>query len=949
MANLINNMLITDETLSQISRELLGDENVHFTFTKLLIGDGTYPLTNTSTPILNHIYESPINEISRTKNNILLTATLDEDAYLIIKEIGLYCEYGDGTQHLFSLIDKLEVKKGSDLSYNLILHVKLDIGVVNTVAFPEIKIKESAYPKFKELDTVEKVYAYATENLERMIKTNALGIGSYENQIMTDSKPQGVGYDKAQVYYLFQDKVMNWEDEFCSTFSFASMKNIYNTLTNIRTTFDKSLLKTFGGAEVYDDGTGTVKPHSDLYVNEDEELVGNSERYWVDTEQNMFVSTFGDFYVDAENEVMLNTFVDRIEITNFYPIDFNSWDLKVGFKAPDNLIEDYTIINYCNDSLIQPLLLGLSNGYCFLRLGGKETLQTHLEPLNQTILFNKGTGTPVVGITRYYDWVTQSSPILNFHADFIGDLFVQNTNIGRFSTSDYATIKPFIPSTETWEINFKCFTRDMLSGTLFGTLFAFGKETANGVMGVRCTINTTINVELSFDGSTVATTLESTTEPEINTEYNIRVLFDGTKYQLYVNEIPEDTIVSSNTVYSDQTNKSYLGVDSDGTNISNPFSGEINLLNSVIVANNEAYWSGCCESNIVYTTVMEPNNLSTFYDIEGYPIDQLIFDNFFYKSILNKRLFRYSPNLDYTVKISYNNNRYIGISKVGDKEVEVLNVHSPEEIGTINNIIIGSQYDAGIGDFIAPYAGELLLDKFDLNFYRYGLNGLLEQKTQYIFIRTESNTAGCEIEDYFHIPKYQYSYFKVNNIGFDNPYSIIEVFEGYLKGQEDKIDFNNEKGYSLCIKVDIKDLNDKLILAKTNPETGKKYLTLSIKDKSIVFEHFLDSTQVDKITLSKEIETDQMIKYLSSPVTICITCDGGSAPYFRMYRNNELLVSKQAPAKTNLKANDYFLTNRLNTDDPIEEDRTVENIAGFVGNLNQSDLFYVNNLWDTNF
>ena len=50
MANVSSTMLITDESLSQISQELLDKEDIFFTFPELLISDGTYPLTNKSMP-----------------------------------------------------------------------------------------------------------------------------------------------------------------------------------------------------------------------------------------------------------------------------------------------------------------------------------------------------------------------------------------------------------------------------------------------------------------------------------------------------------------------------------------------------------------------------------------------------------------------------------------------------------------------------------------------------------------------------------------------------------------------------------------------------------------------------------------------------------------------------------------------------------------------------------
>ena len=323
MANVSSNMLITDETLSQISLELLGREDVSFTFPYLMIGDATYPLENNSGPILNHIYMFPVTEIARSGNNILLTATIDEDAYLTIKELALYCRYGNGTTHVFSKITGLNVKKGKDLAYNLMIQVKLDLNVVNTIAMPEIVLKEVTYPKMSDFKTVKDVYAYTVENLERMIKTNALGIGSYSSQIMTDKKPVGVGYNTAQVYCAFQDKLNSWEDNFCATFAYASLQSLYKETEHTGYLFDGSSLELFGGAYIAPNGEGSVRSAGSTYVNMlTETMVATSQDLYVNTETEVFSSVGNNFYVDEPSEALVNTQMDRIEVKTFEPFAF---------------------------------------------------------------------------------------------------------------------------------------------------------------------------------------------------------------------------------------------------------------------------------------------------------------------------------------------------------------------------------------------------------------------------------------------------------------------------------------------------------------------------------------------------------------------------------------------------------------------------------------------------
>ena len=68
-----------------------------------------------------------------------------------------------------------------------------------------------------------------------------------------------------------------------------------------------------------------------------------------------------------------------------------------------------------------------------------------------------------------------------------------------------------------------------------------------------------------------------------------------------------------------------------------------------------------------------------------------------------------------------------------------------------------------------------------------------------------------------------------------------------------------------------------------------------------------------------------------------------------MYKNNELLTSGQASKQTSLKATDYYITNQLNEDINFEEGRRVLDLFSFSGVLEPSDIYYINNLMDTNF
>ena len=331
-----------------------------FKFTKIMVADSTNPLTDTSTPVLNHVYECPVTEISRTENNVLLTSTIPEDAFLNIAQLGLYYTDDNGT-HLFSTIGGLAVKKTSDLVYNLVIHVKLDVNVVNTVAMPEIVIKEKPYANFSKFLTIKQVYAYITENMERMVKLNALGKGSYTNGHMTESKPVGVGYNKAQVYYRLQSDLALWEDNFVATNNYAKVKTKFTPYTTEY--FDPNLITKVG----------------DVYLNE----------------QTGFLSNFS---------------TGNYAYTQSLPLSIsNDWKLTINFTTSGNVTTKQSIITFSTDSAGQPLTLGVENNKCTLKIEGNDGSSV----INNTSLF------VVQGLKKYKVIIEYTNNI--YHVSYVID------------------------------------------------------------------------------------------------------------------------------------------------------------------------------------------------------------------------------------------------------------------------------------------------------------------------------------------------------------------------------------------------------------------------------------------------------------------------------------------------------------------------------------------------
>ena len=150
-------------------------------FSRIVVSDGKYPLTDTPVESLKHSYTYNISEITRSSNTVLLVSELDESSHLVIREIGLYAyEYieGEGNKEfLFGYIKNLNIDKGAEVPYELILTVDLAISIVNVVGFPNSDsfILEDITPALlKEFISVRNSNSYLIGNLERLIRMNSL-------------------------------------------------------------------------------------------------------------------------------------------------------------------------------------------------------------------------------------------------------------------------------------------------------------------------------------------------------------------------------------------------------------------------------------------------------------------------------------------------------------------------------------------------------------------------------------------------------------------------------------------------------------------------------------------------------------------------------------------------------------------------------------------------------
>ena len=76
---------------------------------------------------------------------------------------------------------------------------------------------------------------------------------------------------------------------------------------------------------------------------------------------------------------------------------------------------------------------------------------------------------------------------------------------------------------------------------------------------------------------------------------------------------------------------------------------------------------------------------------------------------------------------------------------------------------------------------------------------------------------------------------------------------------------------------------------------------------------------------------------------------GEASPTISLYKDNELLDSKQVGNKTALNASEYYLTNKLTLSADEYESRIIRDIIGIDHALTSEQLYYLNTLLNTNF
>lgn len=223
----------------------------------------------------------------------------------------------------------------------------------------------------------------------------------------------------------------------------------------------------------------------------------------------------------------------------------------------------------------------------------------------------------------------------------------------------------------------------------------------------------------------------------------------------------------------------------------------------------------------------------------------------------------------------------------------------------------------------------------------------------------------AELLQYFHIPDYSKLSYTIEDIC--NPEYTLSIMDDSMLGNGDLINFKSNDSFSLCLKVDLKNLNfalkqeeenyrqveSRVILAKLNEYNEALFKLEFIKNPIIVEEKdsfdfsivFTLMAGNDSIVLAPKnnITLEGVSEYTESPILITILKTSGG---LWMYRNNELI----ATATTTLDSLPVYARGYLaNYITGEGTGRYVRDIIGMSGVITSNELYYITNLTDTNY
>lgn len=471
-------------------------EGASWNFSYILISDGTNALTDTTEPTKGHIYKFPITEINRSGNSVLLTCNIDEDAHIVIKEIGLYIQTTSGPL-LFGYINNLNINKTEDLSYNLILLVNTTISVLNAVGFPAengIVVKDPSFVEFKDYTTVQQVNTYVLTNLERIVRMNAGAKGSYINSSIENAQA-GIGYNRPQVIYKLQQELEAQEDCYNTIDTFLKLVNKLQELYDYQVNY--SILEAHGGILIPE--TGKVSDFStNRYITVNTPFTGTS-----------------------------------------------SWNARISFDTRDVTHGTIMSLDFPTSTVnTLPLKLNVTDNKCHLKINSIESISVSG---SRSSYFRNALDDTVKDEVNYYGWSrVEDTPMYNFHCS---NLAISSSPVVSFPRSGITTIEHKDMDSSSF-----AFSVEIMFTNITGTQYIIGKpnETSENASFEILLVNGKLRAYLydSETGNLIQGYMETIGKLKPNKYYIVSLSYDDETYTLrYTDEIEEeDRATESETV-----------------------------------------------------------------------------------------------------------------------------------------------------------------------------------------------------------------------------------------------------------------------------------------------------------------------------------------------------------------------------------------------------------------
>ena len=344
------------------------------------------------------------------------------------------------------------------------------------------------------------------------------------------------------------------------------------------------------------------------------------------------------------------------------------------------------------------------------------------------------------------------------------------------------------------------------------------------------------------------------------------------------------------------------------------------------------------ESIKVWTLDQYPNSQSEIIELDG-NVEQVLTD-YTFKSFTNGTRYTKTLSAPLVQNKKYTSNILVDSSNITVSTQIEDSTPRTDSFPISNNLEGVDSFYFGVNRALS---GTLPNTAFPGTIYLSTLSGSYNG-ANFDTVREEIRTTGTK--DFIYIPDLPYNSYAFKNLDNMANFNVLDkAFSG--NEESDGIDFNNPNGFSLCVKVNMEDLHDKLFFVK-RLGTGV-YCSLVLESSELIFTLNTQNSQ-NPIILSHVIQSDNHVSFTRDSILITITASvQENYVNFSMYKNNELLNSSLVPNPQFLNnASNYKIYNYLDT--PTGNEKLyVSNIVSFTGVLSEDQLYYLTNIIDTNF